>query len=404
MFKGKAASVLSQAIYIIMLARTLEVAEFGLFTGIIALISFFIPFLGFGSEFLLVRNISRHKDSYNATIADCVLFYFISALLLCSGLFFINSFVLAVPFPYLLFGYLVGAELLYKFANLPARIFQGFEEMKGASVAWFVISFSKLITVALFVVVENESLELWAFWYFYNALLVAALLSIATFVKYGGFSFARLFNFNNVSLKFNESISFSISDSLEKTYTNIDKFLLLKIASPSVAGMYSAAYQFIKLAEMPLRVLLTATYPVFFQSGAKGLKSALHFSKTILPYSLLQGFLASVILFMAAPLSIILLGAEYQQAVEVIRWLAILPLLQAVYRIPADALSGSGNQPLRIYIQIGAVLINVLLNVLLIPSYSWYGAVTAILISEFFLLCALGSLFMYHNFNMRTDK
>ena len=55
-------------------------------------------------------------------------------------------------------------------------------------------------------------------------------------------------------------------------------------------------------------------------------------------------------------------------------WLALLPFLKTIHSLLADTLTGSGHQRRRTLIQIVAAGFNVLVNLWLIPAYSWRGA------------------------------
>lgn len=393
-FKGKVGGAVSQGVFIILLARTLEVQEFGLFTGIIAFIHFFTPFLGFGSDSLLIRNISREKKSYAVSVAISLKFYLLSAFVLSGFLYLLNSYILSTPFPYYLFWYLVAAEFLFQIAHLPGRIFQSFEHMKGASIMWFLVVLTKLLTVFFFVLFEGGSIELWSVWYFSGALIISFLLFGGTLLTFGRISFRG--PYHGVSMSLRKGLAFSFSNSLEKTYSDVDKFMLLKLASQQAVGLYGAAYQFLKFADLPVRSLLAVTYPVFFQKGDRGVESVFQYAKKLLPYTFFIGLAVSGSLFVAAPLAPLLLGNDYQATVHIIRWLALVPFLQSIYRIPADALSGSGKQNLRVKIQLIAVILNVALNFVMIPMYSWNGAIAATLISEMFLVGAFGIMMFYY--------
>ena len=48
----------------------------------------------------------------------------------------------------------------------------------------------------------------------------------------------------------------------------------------------------------------------------------------------------------------------------------------------ADTLTGSGHQKSRSIVQVGAALVNVVLNIILIPLFSWKGAAIATIISD----------------------
>ena len=64
--------------------------------------------------------------------------------------------------------------------------------------------------------------------------------------------------YNLLSLKHNQRIRVKIETDEEN-------------AVPSVTGIYSAAYRIVDICTAPMRALLTAAYPRFFRSGAKGI-------------------------------------------------------------------------------------------------------------------------------------
>jgi O-antigen/teichoic acid export membrane protein len=78
----------------------------------------------------------------------------------------------------------------------------------------------------------------------------------------------------------------------------------------------------------------------------------------------------------------LVLGADYHESVEALRWLAALPLLRTVQYFGADALTGAGFQGSRTVGQLGIAALNILLCLWLLPLYSWRGAAWASLASD----------------------
>lgn len=65
-----------------------------------------------------------------------------------------------------------------------------------------------------------------------------------------------------------------------------------------------------------------------------------------------------------------------------VRWLAFLPLLEAVHYLGAEALMGAGYPGLRTVVLVCIAAANVLLSLCLIPVYSWRGAAIATTLSD----------------------
>src|SRR5262249_36530597 len=85
-----------------------------------------------------------------------------------------------------------------------------------------------------------------------------------------------------------------------------------------------------------------------------------------------------------------IIGPEYAESAEALRWLALLPVLKGLHYFFSDSLTGAGHQPLRTALQAGVAAFNVLINLWLIPAYSWRGAAWSSLASDALLVCSTG--------------
>ena len=67
MISGHGVSLVFQAAYFILIGRTLGSREYGAFVGVVALVNVLSQFSSLGMEMILVRNISRKRESFAAT-------------------------------------------------------------------------------------------------------------------------------------------------------------------------------------------------------------------------------------------------------------------------------------------------------------------------------------------------
>ena len=67
---------------------------------------------------------------------------------------------------------------------------------------------------------------------------------------------------------------------------------------------------------------------------------------------------------------------------EALRWLALLPFFKSIHYFLADSLTGAGYQRMRTAAQIAIAIFNVLINLWIIPAYSWRGAAWSSLASD----------------------
>jgi O-antigen/teichoic acid export membrane protein len=130
-------------------------------------------------------------------------------------------------------------------------------------------------------------------------------------------------------------------------------------------------------------------YAKFFKQGATGIRGSIKVAQRLLPIMAGYGAIAGLGLLFCAPIVPWLLGDKYAASVQVLKWLAPLVFLKGLHYIAADALSGADLQFQRSVVQIGIAVMNVLLNLWLIPRFSWHGAVISTLISDGMLMVVL---------------
>jgi O-antigen/teichoic acid export membrane protein len=60
----------------------------------------------------------------------------------------------------------------------------------------------------------------------------------------------------------------------------------------------------------------------------------------------------------------------------------VLPLLKVIHYFLSDTLTGAGYQSIRTFLQAGVAVLNILLNLWIIPAYSWRGAAWSSIASD----------------------
>ena len=155
-------------------------------------------------------------------------------------------------------------------------------------------------------------------------------------------------------------------------------------------GIYGAAYRFIDVSMTPVRSLISAAYPRFFKIGAEdGLSGTRKYALKLISRSALYGIVIFLGLTVLSPVIALVLGQKYDAVVPAVRWLAIIPLLRCIHSFLADALTGANMQIRRTLIQIGVALVNILLNFLILPRWSWRGAAWTSIASDALLVISL---------------
>jgi O-antigen/teichoic acid export membrane protein len=199
------------------------------------------------------------------------------------------------------------------------------------------------------------------------------------------------FNLSQIGSETREGLYFSAGQCAQTVYNDIDKTMLARLGSLEATGIYGAAYRLIDVSFAPVWSMLAASYPSFFRAGANGIRATLSYAKPLLLRALGYAVLVCFLMLAGAGLVPRILGGEYVSTVEALRWLAVLPILKVVHFFLSDALTGAGFQGVRSAIQIGVAIFKVLINLWIIPLYSWRGAAWSSIASDALLACGIGA-------------
>ncbi len=395
MASGQGISLAFQAIYFLLIGRTLGSYEYGAFAGVVALINALSQFSSLGMEMILVRNISRSRESFRTTwgnalqISTCG-FFLVLAFALLLGRFVLKA-ELRPLIPYIA----LSDALLGKLVILSSRAFQGAGEI--GETARLTALTSILRTVAalglyLFARVTHvhATAFLWTKIYWLSSLVTAvvAFRLVAARLGWPRFEMIRLHDLT-------DGLSFSLSSSSVSIYNDIDKSILAGRGDLYAAGIYSAAYRIIDVASVPIYAIYTAASPHFFREGERGIAHASILANRLLGKTVPYGIAIALALFAASPLLPYCFGASFAGAVEAMRWLCLLPLIRGLHYAWGTTITGSASQWYRTATQAGAAIFNLLLNLVLIPKWSWRGAAAASLLTDGSLAAAAWVIVKY---------
>ncbi len=179
-----------------------------------------------------------------------------------------------------------------------------------------------------------------------------------------------------------DGFSFSLSSSSISVYNDIDKTFLASAGQLYAAGIYSAAYRIIDVASVPIYAVYTAATPRLFRKGEHGVADASALASGLLRRTVPFGIMMALLMFAVSPLLPYIFGSSFGGSVEVLRWLCLLPLIRCLHYAWGTTITGSSSQWYRTATQLGAAGGNLLLNVALIPRWSWRGAAVASLLTD----------------------
>jgi O-antigen/teichoic acid export membrane protein len=399
MISGQGVAMAAQAFYFILIGRALGSREYGAFVGVAALVAALSQFSSLGMEMILVRNVSRDRDSFPRTWGHALAITTTGFLLLLSAAMLYAHFALRPELRPLVPWIAFSDGLLGKFIQLASRAFQGAGRLAWtARLTAFTYIARAIAAAAVFVFTRAHNIHvtalLWVRVYWLSTLSVALIAVVLVTLQLGLPRFVRI---RRADLS--EGLSFSFSASSITVYNDIDKAFLVSLGQTYAAGIYSAAYRVVDAASAPIFAIYAAAAPRFFREGARGIRHARSFSRVTMKRTLPFSIAAAALLFIGAPLLPQLFGSSFQGSVAALRWLCLLPILRALHYAWGSAITASASQWNRTATQFGAAALNLCLNALLIPRWSWRGAAAASLLTDGALAAA--SLFVLSRLTRR---
>lgn len=390
---GKGMRLVLQAAYFVIITRVLGVENYGAFIGTTALVALVSPFVGIGMDMLLLKNVAIDKSLFKEYWGNALLMITVTGLIFISLLATVSPIFLPKSISPLLILIIAVSDLIFGSIQGLAEIsFQSVDRLTvSAQISIFNMFAKVLAALSLITFFTQPNVIDWAYLYLASSASTALLCVLLVHRSIGGPKLALA----RIRPELAEGMYFSISSSAYTIYCDIDKTMLARLSTLQATGIYAAAYRLIDVAFIPVSSILSAAYVSFFRKGKDGIGAALKFSKPLLGISAGYGIAIGIGLFFLAPLVPIILGNEYANVSEALRWLAPIPLLRAIQHFAADILSGTGFQGLRSSIQMAIAVFNVAINFWLIPLYSWRGAAWSSLISDGLLMLILWSIVYY---------
>jgi O-antigen/teichoic acid export membrane protein len=389
MVLGQGLRLLVQAAYFTIIARALGANHYGSFVGVAALVGIVYPFGTLGSGHLLVRSVARNKTEFPTAWGNALVTTAICSTLLIAFVLLISRALLPDTIPFRLVLSVAIADIPgISLITIAGQAFQSFEQIKWLALITLLISINRLLGALVLVMLHNHPTALeWGYVYLVTTAATATISTAITFIRLGSPRLRLQRSFNALWHGFH----FSVTLSAQTIYNDIDKTMLARFSTLSATGIYGAAYRLIDVSFSPVLALLYSAYPDFFRKGSAGINSSFSYAKPLMSRAIAYAALITGGMLLCAGVVPYVLGPEYAETTAALRWLSPLPLLKATHYFLADSLTGAGHQGLRSGIQAGVALFNVLINLWLIPRYSWMGAAWSSIASDALMALSVGT-------------
>ncbi len=375
-----------QAAYFVLIARALGITNFGALAASLALVAIFVPFAAWGSGNILVMEVVRTPSAFSVAFGNALMAVGVSTAAIVPLTVALGAvFLPRAPLTAILL--LAVSDLCFgRLTDIAAPAFQAVRQLAAMTVVTLLVPAARCAAVAVFLAAwQSHGLVAWTALYTAASAAAAAVAVVLVYRRLGPPSFEP----RSLASRLKLGGYFAVAASASTIHGDIDKTMLGRLSSFDATGAYAAAYRAVGMAFMPVMAMLAAAYPHFFRAGMSGIEGSLAYARRLLPVAAAYGAAAGLAVFVLAPLAPHVLGSDFRESVDALRWLAPLPLLSVLYYLPADALTGADAQGLRTVLQLASAALTIGLNAFLIPLYSWRGAAWATLASFAFLAVGL---------------
>ncbi len=375
-------------VYFTIISRFLAVPEIGKYVFALSFTTIFSVFIDFGFSNVLVREAARERARAKELLSS----------ILTSKIIFSAAAVLAVVFFVNVLGYEEETKLLVYLASLVMvldsfhltfyAVLRGFQRLEYEALGMilgqiFIITFGAFSLIAgapnyflIIALIVGSSLNV--------CISLMTLLFKAQIIPTLSFNKKLIYQILRTALPFGLAAIFT------RIYSYIDTILLSLIKGDAAVGWYSVPYKITFAFTFIPQALMAAVYPAlsYYYTIRKELMAQI-FEKAFFLFFFIGLPISFGIWSLAEPIIITLYGEAYRASIPALK-LLIFSLIFGFLYFPLGALLNAADKQSQNTKILGATMVaNIILNLLLIPKYSFLGAGIAALSCNV-LLFALG--------------
>ncbi|MFZ6036046.1 MAG: flippase [Patescibacteria group bacterium] len=367
-------------LYFIYIARVLGPVDLGLYDPIKSLIPILLILIDFSLSTVLVREIARAPSRVEEYLGSILGIKALFAFIIITGMGLFTNFSGYSPLVKTIL-YLDGlVVVLDTFTLTFFAVFRGLQNMKWEALG---MVGTQLLTIIFGVI----SLRLgWGLQALFIAVVIGSifnfLFSFLILQKKVGIKVRFRWNQEVIKKFLKMALPFAIAAIFIKIYTFTDRYMLLFFHGQSHVGWYVTAHKLTYALEFLPSAFATSIFPAM---SAYYLYSRVNLAKTFqkaMHYLMLIAVPISVgMVTLADKLILTIYGADFETSILPLR-LLISSLIVIFLNFPVGAFLNACNHQVINTRNMGiTVAVNVLLNIWLIPKYSFNGAAVAAAIS-----------------------
>lgn len=368
----------------IFIARNLGDIGLGKYSFAYTFVFFFAIFLDLGYNMLLIRDVSRDKSKVDKYVSNLLSFRLISSLIV---FIFIILTINLMGYPsdtknivYLFAFYII----LDSFSYIYKMTFRAFERMEYEA-AISISSNILRVSLALVVIFLGYGLIVVGLVFIFSSIfdfLISTIICEKKFVR------SRTeFDFSFFKSTIKIALPLVMISIFSTIFVSADTVMLSILKGDAVVGWYNAAYNLVLGLRIIPQLFVSALFPTLSYYYVTSRKSIKVVYEKYFRYLLILGLpIALGATLLSEKIILFIYGSEFMNsiiALQILSWDILLIFLYTILGCFLVAIDRQNDMVIAILV---TAIINVIINIILIPHFSYIGAAAATVVSETILL------------------
>lgn len=391
---GTIISKLCLVIFFAIAARYMGAVGLGKYTFTISFTALFAVLGDMGLSTLAIKEVSRNRALINKYLGNILILKIILSAITV-GIIFIAINYLNYPQDTTKAVYFIGIGVFFSSISVALRwCFQAFQVMEYETLL-MIAEGLLLLGISLGALYIGGGLIGLSYAYLLTYLIIFIISFFITIKKFAKPKFE--INFDLWKYIMRATLPIGAMSIFTTIYINADTVLLSLMRGDETVGWYNAAYKLVNFIRFLPAMFLFAVFPAmseFYKTSIKSLK--IIFRKSIQYMFLLILPIGIGTTILSYKIISIFFGEDFSPAAPVLKILIWLTILFPLSGLGINCLIAMDKQKISTLIVAIGLIINLILNLILIPKFSYIGSAIAI-VAAGFLMTATSLLFISRN-------
>ncbi len=365
----------------ILAARYLGDVAFGIYSFALALAGLLVIISNIGLNLVVTRDLARNKDSTGKYLANATLIEISLSIIFFLSVFLVLNLI-NYPEDGKLVVYLVSLAVLFEqtFIMLQNSIYRSYGKMIYESLNLIIVK-SIFFILGIYVLYSGYGLIPFVLMYFLASLIGFIVALIITLKKFTLPKFE--IDFKTWKYLIITALPFGLAGMLNLIYARFDMIILSILKGAAVTGWYGAANTLVGSLSFINVAFITVIFPLMSNAFISSKELLNNVYEKSLKYSIIFLIpLAFGVMFLSDKIITVFFGQEFIQSAIILKiliWGGIIAFINSIFY---TVLGSTNRQKITSVIMGIGVFVNVSLNLILIPNFSYIGAAVAAVLTQ----------------------